>query len=95
MRLLLNLSTRSSRTLHYLDVDPWSVKLAAQGSSLCAAGPGALRSRARVLTIPHRHGSTVRGVAFCSNIVLHSGVDDPHGHFVAAYGIDADASAAA
>jgi len=28
----------------------------------------------------------VGGVAFSSNLVLHSGVDDVSGHFVAAYG---------
>lgn len=94
MRLLLNLSARSDRMLHYLDLDPWSVDLAAEGSYLCAAQPAAVRPYARAMRIPCRCGSTVHGVAFQSNVVLHSGVDDLHGHFVAAYGIDADASVA-
>lgn len=94
VRLLLNLSERVDRNLHYLDIDPWSVQLAAQGSYLCAAQPGAMGPYARVMTIPARRGSTVHGVTFASNMVLHSGVDDRDGHFVAAYGIDADPTAA-
>lgn len=90
LTLLLNLSARSERNLHYLDVEPWSVELAAQGSYLCAAQPASLRRFARVMVIPARRGSTVHGVAFASNSVLHSGVDDLHGHFVAAYGAEAD-----
>lgn len=92
-RLLLNLSERVDRTLHYVDVDPWSVELAAEGSYLCAAQPAALRPYARIMRIPARRGSTVHAVAFASNMVLHSGVDDRNGHFVAAYGIDANVSA--
>lgn len=93
LRLLLNLSARSDRTLHYVDVDPWSVDLAAKGSYLCVAHPAALRPYARVLTVPCRCVSTVHGVVFPSNLVLHSGLDDLHGHFVAAYGTEADSSA--
>ena len=88
LRLLLNLSVRSARNLHYLDVDPWTVELAATGAYLHAAHPVALRPYARVMRIPPRRGSTVHGAALRSNSVLHSGVDDPHGHFVAAYGSD-------
>jgi hypothetical protein len=90
LRLLLNLSMYVGRSLHYLDVDPWSVQLAAEGSYICAVRPATLRPYARVVTIPPRRGSTVHGVAFASNGVLHSGVDDRHGHFIAAYGIEAD-----
>jgi len=88
LRLLLNLSPRVERSLHYLDVDPWSVELAAEGSYLCAAQPAALHRHARVRTVPRRHGPRVHAVAFASNLVLHSGVDDARGHFVAAYGIE-------
>ena len=94
VRLLLNLSARVDRNLHYLDVDPSSVELAADGSYIYAAQPAAMLSYARVITIPARRGATVHGVTFASNLVLHSGVDDRSGHFVAAYGIDADASVA-
>lgn len=90
LRLLLNLSARTERGLHYLDLDPWSVELHAQGSYMCAARPRSLRRHARVLAIPPRRGPIVHGIAFPSNCVLHSGVDDVHGHFVAAYGADAD-----
>ncbi len=44
-------------------------------------------------TIPPRSGTIVRGTSFVANHVLHSGVDRPHGHFVAAYGYDLDARA--
>lgn len=87
-RLLLNLSTRSERTLQYLNVDPSSVELTVHDSYICAADPGALRRHGLTATIPRRHGATVHGVLFTANRVLHSGVDDQHGHFVAAYGID-------
>lgn len=95
LRLLLNLSTRSERTLHYLDVDPCSVELAVDGSYVRAANPGALHRHARLATVSRRRGTLVHGLAFASNLVLHSGVDDPHGHFVAAYGIELDACAGA
>lgn len=91
MRLLLNLHPRSDRAVHYLDADPSSVVLAAEGSYLCVADPAPLRPHARVLTIPRRRAESVHGAAFASNLVLHSGVDDTDGHFVAAYGIDAAA----
>src|ERR1700722_19296449 len=35
MRLLLTLHPRSDRAVHYLDVEPWSVELTAEGSYLC------------------------------------------------------------
>jgi hypothetical protein len=89
LRLLMNLSTRSDRTLHYLDVDPRSVPLEVDGSYVRAANPGGLHRYARAATIPRRCGSTVHGLAFTSNLVLHSGVDDASGHFVAAYGTEA------
>lgn len=89
LRLLINLSTRSDRALHYLDVDPWSISLEVQGSYVRAANPARLHRYARTATVPRRRGSTVRGVAFISNRVLHSGVDDADGHFVAAYGAEA------
>jgi hypothetical protein len=89
LRLLLNLSTHADRNLHYLDVDPGTVQLDVRGSYLSAAQPAALRRHARVATVPFRRGDAVHGVAFPSNLVLHSGVDDPLGHFIAAYGIEA------
>jgi hypothetical protein len=91
LRLLINLSTTVERSLHYLDVDPWSVELAAEGSYLCAAQPAALHRYACVTTVPRLRGSRVHAVAFASNLVLHSGVDDERGHFVAAYGTEPDA----
>lgn len=87
-RLLLNLSSKSDRALHYLDVDPCWVDLVADGSYVRATDPWALADRTLVATIPARRGVHVAGLVFAANLVLHSGVDDVAGHFVAAYGID-------
>ncbi len=87
-RLLLNLSASSERTLHYLDVDSACVDLVADGPYVRAADPMGLADYALTATIPPRRGSHVAGVLFAANLVLHSGVDDANGHFVAAYGLD-------
>ena len=87
-RLILNLSWRVERTLHYLDVDPYCVDLVAEGSYVRAADPRMLSSRTLTAVIPVRRHSQVAGLLFAANLVLHSGVDNADGHFVAAYGID-------
>jgi hypothetical protein len=87
-RLLLNLSSRNERTLHYLDVDARCVDLVADGSYVRVADPRRFADHALTATIPPRHGSHVAGLLFAANVVLHSGVDDTSGHFVGAYGID-------
>jgi hypothetical protein len=89
VRLMLNLRSRSDRALHYLDVDPWCVDLVAEGSYVRGADPRTLSTRALRAVIPARRGSYVAGLLFAANLVLHSGVDNTDGHFVAAYGIDA------
>lgn len=91
-RRLLNLSAHGERRLHYLDLDPDSVELAVDGSYVRVADPEAVRGHGVIATIPRRRGSTVHGLVFTSNRVLHSGVDDEHGHFVAAYGIETGVS---
>jgi hypothetical protein len=88
-RLLLNLSSRLERTLHYLDVDPYCVDLVSEGSYVRAADPGSLSTRMLTAVIPVRRHSQVAGLLFAANLVLHSGVDNAEGHFVAAYGVDA------
>jgi hypothetical protein len=88
LRLLLNLSSQEERALHYLDVDPQTTELVAEGSYVCANDPARLQTRARVAVIPPRVGTTVYGLAFASNRVLHSGLDGEHGHFIAAYGVE-------
>ena len=50
-----------------------------------AADPASLERFARSVAIPRRQGASVAGLMFVSNLVLHSGVDDPSGHFLAAY----------
>jgi hypothetical protein len=87
-RLLLNLSSRNERTLRYLDVDSRCVDLVADGSYIRAADPRRLAGHALTARIPPRRDSYVAGLLFAANLVLHSGVDDVSGHFVAAYGID-------
>ena len=88
-RLLLNLNSESERTLHFLDVEPCSVELLSNGSYVRVADPRPLLEHACTTVIPRRSGSRVAGLLFPANLVLHSGVDDTEGHFVAAYGIDA------
>jgi hypothetical protein len=87
-RLLLNLSSQEARALHYLDADPWTTKLVAEGSYVCAEDPEGLQTHARVAVIPPRVSTTVHGLVFASNRVLHSGLDGEHGHFIAAYGME-------
>jgi hypothetical protein len=87
--LLLNLSSQSERALHYFDVDPYRVDLISDGSYVRAADPRGLVERALTMVIPARSGSCFAGLLFAAYLVLHSGVDDAGGHFVAAYGIDA------
>jgi hypothetical protein len=94
-RLLLNLSSRNERTLHYLDVDSSCVELVADGSYVRAADPCGLAEHALTANIPPRHGSHVAGLLFAANLVLHSGVDDVNGHFVGAYGLEVDHTASA
>ncbi len=88
LRLLLNLSSQEERALHYLDVDPRSTELVAEGSYVRAKDPERHHTRIRVAVIPPRTRATVRGLAFASNRVLHSGLDGEHGHFIAAYGME-------
>lgn len=80
---------RRGRTLHYLDVDSSCVELVADGSYVRAADPRDSRIKHSRRPIPPRSESYVAGLLFAANLVLHSGVDDASGHFVAAYGIDA------
>ncbi len=88
LRLLLNLSSQDERALHYLQVDPQTVKLVAEGSYVRAEDPTGLLERACVAVLPPRMGTTVHALAFVSNRVLHSGIDGEHGHFIAAYGVE-------
>jgi hypothetical protein len=87
-RVLLNLSTTEERSLHYLDLDPSAAALIHEGAYVRAADQAQAARYAVRAAIPPRSGSTVHGITFVANRVLHSGVDGPHGHFVAAYGYD-------
>ena len=69
----MNLSAHSDPTLHYLNVDPGSVELAVDGAYVRATDPSGLRGYGLIATIPRRRDSTVHGVVFASNLVLHSG----------------------
>ena len=88
LRLLLNLSSEEERVSHYLDVDPRTTDLVAEGPYVRAKDSERLRTRARVAVIPPRLGTTVHGLAFASNRVLHSGLEGERGHFIAAYGVE-------
>jgi hypothetical protein len=95
LRLLLNLSCREPRVLHYLDVDPRSIHLVVNGSYVRVKDPGQLKTRACRAVIPPRIPATVHGLVLVSNRVLHSGLDGEHGHFIAAYGVEAAVRTAA
>ena len=84
LRLLLNLSVQETRALHYVDADPLTTEFLADESYIRVKDPEQLQTRGGVALIPPRTGGTVHGLAFASNRVLHSGLDDEHGHFVAA-----------
>jgi hypothetical protein len=87
-RILLNLSATEERHLYYLDLRAGAATLAREGSYVRASDPGQVGRHAMRATIPPRSGSLVHGIAFLANHVLHSGVDGPRGHFIAAYGYD-------
>lgn len=91
-RALLNLNAEHARTLHYLDVDPATVELRAEGAYVRIAEPDSVRHMARQLVIPPRDGNVIHGVDFYANKVMHSGVDDEFGHFVAGYGYEVNLS---
>jgi hypothetical protein len=90
LRMVLNLSAVSRRRLHYLDIDPWSIELEARGGYVRAARMEWLDDDVVTAVIPPRRGGSVHGLVFVSNRVLHSGVDDESGHFIAAYGMETD-----
>jgi hypothetical protein len=90
LRMVLNLSATSHRALHYLDVDSGSIELIVRGGYVRAAPTEWLDEDVLTAVIPPRHGALVYGLVFVSNRVLHSGVDDASGHFIAAYGIEID-----
>jgi hypothetical protein len=92
-RILLNLSARDQRALHYLDLDVAATPLTREGSYVRASEGADITRYARFAAIPPRTGTIVHGIRFASSHVLHSGVDGPHGHFVAAYGYDHDTAA--
>jgi hypothetical protein len=87
-RILLNLSSKQERNLYYLDLDPKAIVLTREGSYVRAADQAIGTGRTVCAAIPPRSGTTVHGVRFIANRVLHSGTDGPAGHFVAAYGYD-------
>lgn len=85
-RLLLNLSSKHSRTLSYLDVNPASVDLTNNGGYIHLENQELAAETAKNAVIPPRKGKKVHGVLFCASRVLHTGRDDEFGHFVAGYG---------
>jgi hypothetical protein len=90
LRMVLNLSTSSPRALHYLDVDSRSIQLIFRGGYVKVAQTESLAENVLIAVIPPRQGASVHGLVFVSNRVLHSGVDDESGHFIAAYGMETD-----
>jgi hypothetical protein len=87
-RILLNLSTTQERNLYYLDLDVSAAALTREGSYVRVADPALVTRYAVRAAIPPRSGKIAHGISFVASQVLHSGVDGPHGHFVAAYGYE-------
>jgi hypothetical protein len=90
LRMVLNLSAVGQRAVHYLDIDSQSIELIAREGYVRIARTESLEDKALTAVIPPRRGATVHGLVFVSNRVLHSGVDDESGHFIAAYGTETD-----
>jgi hypothetical protein len=88
--MVLNLSAVGQRAVHYLDIDSKSIELIAREGYVRIARTESLEDKALTAVIPPRRGATVHGLVFVSNRVLHSGVDDESGHFIAAYGTETD-----
>jgi hypothetical protein len=57
LRLLLNLSSQDERMLHYLDADPRTTDLVAEGSYVCAAETEGLRPRRGYPTAQRHDGA--------------------------------------
>jgi hypothetical protein len=87
-RILLNLSTKHPRTLSYIDADPNTVELDYGNGYLHCVDEQAMNERKQSVQIPPRTKTQVSGVLFCSSRVLHTGVDDDNGHFVAGFGCE-------
>lgn len=94
-RLLLNLSTTLERSLYYLDLDASEAAVVWEGAYARAAEQMLGAGRAVRAVIPPRTSTIAHGITFVANQVLHSGVDGPCGHFVAAYGYDVETPALA
>jgi hypothetical protein len=87
-RMVLNLSATNQRALHYLDIDSASVELIVRGGYVSVSRTEFLGEKVLTAVIPPRRGASVHGLVFPSNRVLHSGIDDECGHFIAAYGME-------
>lgn len=85
-RLLLNLHSNHARTLAFLNVDPFSLPLARRENYVYCPEWSINPVDRKSIAIPPRQANAAHGVLFCSSQVLHSGQDDEHGHFIAAYG---------
>jgi hypothetical protein len=87
-RLLINLSRREGRRIGFLDVDPSALALeAGDGYVYCPTVPDGAR---RELALPPRSSGQAWGALLCTNRILHSGRDGEAGHFIAAYGMEAN-----
>ena len=85
LRLLINLSAVHPRTLSFLNIDTACVRLESKAGYVHYCEPvdhGAIER----IVIPSRRECRTHGVLLCANRVMHTGQDDEHGHFVAAFG---------
>ncbi len=87
-RALLNLSRTHPRKLTYLNVDPITLPLEKVGGYVQCSKKEVNQRAIRSLSIPHRRGTQTFGAILCVSQVLHRGVDDEWGHFIASYGAE-------
>lgn len=88
-RLLLNFSPDFSRKIGYLVVDPLDAPLKADNGFRIYDGDPPSRA-ARTLIIPPRQRGMVFGAIIEVTNVLHSGIEEEDGHFLASYSTEAN-----
>ncbi len=91
LRMVLNLSATSDRTLQYLDVDPESVGLVARGGYVSVARTEPL-TESRADRCDSASPTAVRSTAWssCPIASFIRALTTMFGHFIAAYGMETD-----
>lgn len=85
-RAVMNLSTQHERVFGFSLTDPWSrsMKLDHGYFYLEDEDPEMVQK----VVIPPREGRLAHGLLVCVSQLLHTGIDDEHGHFLVSYAAD-------